>query len=117
MVNVNIDSILDSIKKNLGIDSSLEYFDPDIALYVNSALGTLYQLGVIPDEGFEVITSNQKWSDLSIDNIAILSGIKNYVYLKTRLLLDPPSTSFGISALKEQAEELEWRLCSMAENG
>jgi hypothetical protein len=35
---------------------------------------------------------------------------KSYVYLRVRILFDPPNTSFVLTALSDQLRELEWRL-------
>lgn len=100
--------ILDSTKKLLGIDSEYDVFDPEILVHINSVFSTLTQLGVGPDDGFYV-DENTTWSMfLGADNR--INSVKTYVYLKVRLLFDPPTTSFAIDSFKKQAEELEWRL-------
>ncbi len=39
-----------------------------------------------------------------------LSSIKTYIYLRVRLLFDPPSTSYALKSFEDQLKELEWRL-------
>lgn len=103
------DSILDSTKKILGLDSGYTAFDLDVITHINSTIGTLNQLGIGPSGGFMITDSTSTWDEL-------LGGIKNYnlaksyVYLRVRILFDPPNTSFVLSALTEQLRELEWRL-------
>ena len=101
-------SILNTIKKMLGIDVSLDVFDTDIITHINSAFMTLKQLGVGPEVGFHIENDSEIWSDF-IDE-SRYNEVKTYVYLRVRLLFDPPGTSFHITAIKEQIQELEWRI-------
>lgn len=103
------ESILESTKKVLGIDSDYEAFDMDIVMHINSALSTVHQLGLGPEEGFMVQDNGEEWGDL-LENDMRLNSIKTYVYLKVRILFDPPTTSFVLTAMQEQIKELEWRL-------
>ena len=48
------ESILSSMKKLLGIVPEYEAFDDQILLYINTAFSVLHQLGVGPEEGFEI---------------------------------------------------------------
>lgn len=104
-----IQSILESTKKVLGIDASYTVFDEDVGMHINTALSKLHQLGVGPDEAFEITGSTEVWSDF-IETDARFSPVKTYVYLSVRLVFDPPTTSFALNAMKEQLQELEWRL-------
>lgn len=104
-----IASILTSVKKNLGIDESYTFFDDDILLYINGVFSTLNQLGIGPDDGFAIEDATATWDTYLADNLK-LNSVKTYMYLKVRLLFDPPTTSFAIEALNNQATELEWRL-------
>lgn len=103
------DSILTSVKKNLGIHEDDDSFDPDVTIFINSAFATLNQLGVGPDDGFEIVDASSKWDDFT-DGDPKLNGVKNYVTLKVRIVFDPPATSFVLAALEEQVKELEYRL-------
>ena len=103
------DSILDSTKKVLGIEATYTAFDLDIMMHINSVFSKLHQLGIGPDEGFEIEDSVAVWGDF-FGTEKKLNGVKTYVYLSVRLLFDPPTTSFAISAVQEQVKELEWRL-------
>lgn len=104
-----MDSILTSIKKMLGIDEADTTFDVDIILYINSVLMVLNQIGIGPDAGFFITDKNQKWVDF-IGDRKDLEPIKTYIYMKVRLMFDPPTSSFVLEAMKEQAQEMEWRL-------
>ena len=100
-------SILTSIKKLLGITESCTDFDTDIIMHINTVLMTLNQLGV-GTEGFQIEDKNAVWSDfIKSDKLA---ATKSYVYLRVKLLFDPPLNSAIIEAIKESIKELEWRL-------
>lgn len=103
------DSILTSIKKNLGVDEMYEVFDPDIIMYINSAFATLTQLGVGPAEGFMIEDKSATW-DTFLGTDPRLNPVKTYVQLRTRMLFDPPQTSYLTEAMKQQIQEHEWRL-------
>ena len=102
------DSILTSTKKVLGLAEDYTAFDQDVVLHINSVFSTLLQLGVGPEAGFMIEDKTAVWSDFLTD--IRLNNVKTYMYLRVRMLFDPPSTSFHISAMKEQIQELEWRI-------
>lgn len=102
-------SILTDIKKLLGLDEDYTQFDLDIIIHINSALMVLNQIGVGPEEGFSISDKSKKWSDyLGTENN--LEAIKIYIYLKVRLMFDPPTSSFVLEAMRREVTELEWRL-------
>lgn len=104
-----VNSILDSTKKILGIEADYTDFDVDIITHINSVLAILNQLGIGPADGFAIEDATDVWSDF-IGSVPLLNSIKTYVYLRVRLLFDPPTTSYLITALETQYKELEWRL-------
>lgn len=112
---VNSDSILLTIKKALGIDASFTEFDLDIMMHINSVFMTLTQLGVGPEVGMRVKDETDNWISI-IPESKNLDAIKSYVLLKVRLLFDPPTNGFTITAFEKQATEFEWRLNIQAEN-
>ena len=104
-----IASILDSTKKILGVAADYTEFDTDIIIHINSVFGTLNDLGIGPIDGFMIEDSEATWEDfLAGDNR--FNPVKTYMYLRVRLLFDPPTNSFLVSSLQEQIKELEWRL-------
>lgn len=109
------DSILDSIKKALDIDPSYTAFDPDITMHINSVFATLHQLGIGPDDGFEITGQTEVWADFLGANPR-LNSVKTYMTLKVKLAFDPPQYSFHISSLEKQIEEIEWRLNTYRES-
>lgn len=102
-------SILDSVKKVLGMDPSYTAFDMDVLMHINSALATLNQVGIGPDRGFLVMDNSSKWESVLDDDPNLLSAI-SYVWIQVRILFDPPQTSFALDAMKKQADEFLWRL-------
>jgi len=103
------ESILTETKLVLGISEDVTVFDTDVRMHINSALGTLNQLGIGPEGGLEVVDAEQTWADFLVTDLQ-LSPVKTYVHLRVKLLHDPPSSSWAIVAMKEQIEQLEWRL-------
>lgn len=102
-------SILTSTKKTLGLDEDYEEFDQDIINHINGVFSTLEQLGIGPEGGFMIEDKQATWSDL-LGNDNRMNAVKTYVYLRVRLLFDPPTTGYHQTAAKEQIQELEWRL-------
>lgn len=102
-------SILDTIKKMVGIDPTYNIFDTDIIVHINANFSTLHQLGVGPTTPFFITDNTAVWDDFIEDKVGIES-VKSYIYAKTKLAFDPPATSFAIDALKQIATEFEWRL-------
>lgn len=102
------ESILDSTKKMLGMESDYTAFDLDVITHINSVFVTLSQLAV-GSEVFAIEDAEKKWSDLELPQDQ-LSLARSYIWLKVRLLFDPPATSFHIEALNNQIKECEGRL-------
>ena len=109
------ESILTSIKKLLGIPEDYEHYDADIIMHINSVFMILNQLGVGPSNGFSITDKNAVWSNFISDNNN-LEAVKSYVYMKVRLLFDPPLSSAVMECMNRMIGELEWRLNSEAES-
>lgn len=107
-------SILTTVKKSLGLVEADESFDTDIILFINSVFSTLDQIGVGPEDGFQIEDKDATW-DQFLGTDPRLNNVKAYVYLKVRLLFDPPSTSFAIKAMEDNARELEVRIYTARE--
>lgn len=104
-----MDSILTSVKKMLGITEEYKDFDPDIIMHINTVLMILTQLGVGPEEGFYIEDDSSFWDDF-VKDLSKLEAIKTYVYMKVRLMFDPPTSSSAMEATNRIIDELEWRL-------
>lgn len=106
-----MESILDSIKKLLGISDEYTQFDNDIIMHINTVFMNLTQLGVGPAAGFFIEDSSAVWSDfVDLENDIQLNSVKTYVYLKVKLLFDPPLSSSVVQSMNNMISELEWRL-------
>lgn len=108
-------SILTSTKKVLGIAESYTVFDLDIITHINAVFSILNQLGIGPEEGFMIEDDGTEWEEFDVPTRQ-LNLVKTYVFLKVRLIFDPPTTSFLIEATNKQIEEYEWRLNVSREN-
>lgn len=115
------DSILLSVKKILGLDADYTAFDEDVIMHINTALGALQQLGVGPEEGLEISDDVPTWDDLIDTTLygpassSVFRMARAYVYLRVRLLFDPPQTSFLLEAMNNQLQEYEWRISAERE--
>ena len=113
MVNDD-DIILTEVKRMLSIDPSVNEFDIDIVSHVNSAFFTLFQLGIGPSTPFS-ITTDTTWA--SFETIIPKQVILDYLFLKTKLIFDPPTSSPLIEAMKDRISELEFRMNIYTDNG
>lgn len=104
-----MDSILTSIKKMIGIEEADTTFDGDIIVHINTVFMTLKQIAVGPKEGFYIEDNSATWEEYIPDPVA-LQAVKSYMYLKVKLLFDPPQSSAVMESMNRQASELEWRL-------
>ena len=107
-------SVLTSVKKMLGIESEYTQFDTDIIININSVMMTINQLGIGPVTGFYITGNTETWIGL-IGERKDMEAIKTLVYLKVRLLFDPPSSAFVLESIQRQIQEFEWRLNVQAE--
>ena len=101
-------SILTSTKQILGVSEDYDAFDLDILTHINSSLAIASQLGVGPD-GFMIEDDRPEWSSLQIPQEQI-NLLRSYVFLRVRMLFDPPTTSFHLDVMKSQIQEFEYRL-------
>lgn len=102
-------SILNDIKKLLGIESTYDAFDPDLIMHINSVFLILNQLGVGPDTCYSITGSNETWADFFGDT-KVLEMVKTYIYMKVKLMFDPPLSTSVTEVYNKTIAELEWRL-------
>lgn len=112
---INDQSILMSIKKMLNIDEEDRSFDTDVGMLINNEFMTLCQLGIGPSEGFSITDADTVWTDFSNDK-TLIETVKTLVFLKVRMIFDPPASSVVADAYKMRISELEWRLNIQAES-
>lgn len=105
-----MDSILNSIKKLIGMDPEYTQFDTDLIIYINSIFSVLKQVGVGPENGFSINDDSAVWYDYIPDYDKNFEFVKTYIELRVKLVFDPPLTSSVLDAMKETIKELEWRL-------
>lgn len=110
-----MESILTSIKKLLGIPEEQDDFDVDIIIHINSVFANLCQIGVGPPQGFSIEDSSSAWTDFISDEHWFFAFIKTYVYMKVKLVFDPPTSSAVLASYKESIQEYEWRLNAAAD--
>lgn len=107
------ESILDSIKQALGLDKDYHPFDFEILMHINSVIATLTQLGVGPSSGL-VIDKDTTWSALLLSD-SHLNASMSYIFLRVKMIFDPPNTQALVSSYEKRIEEEEWRLVVAAE--
>lgn len=104
-----MNSILDSIKKLIGLEADYVAFDTNIIVFINGAFSTLQQMGIGPTAPYRIQNAYNVWSEWSDDSFVVEES-KNYVYLQVRKTFDPPANSYVMDALEKQISELGWRL-------
>lgn len=109
------ESILTTIRKMIGPSVSYDVFDTDLIVHINTAFSRLCQLGVGPVAPFKITGADETWSDFSATDYQ--EEVKQYIYLKTKMIFDPPASSTVLKAYEDQIEELEWTLKEVAHFG
>lgn len=109
-----MDSILDSVKKDLGIVEEYHHFDDDIIMAINTVFSVLTQLGVGPENGFSITDSDTTWDEYlnatNHTNYQQLEFVKTYVSKRAKIIFDPPASSAVSESIKSVISELEWRI-------
>ena len=111
-----MESILTSIKKQLGYEADETGFDDEIITHINSVISDLTQLGVGPSEGFEIEDETSIWTDF-IPDMRKFNGVKTYIYMRVKLIFDSSTMSSAlIESFNRQIDRFEWRLRHAAES-
>lgn len=110
------DSILLTIKEMLGLSKTYPAYNTDVIRNINGSLFTLMQLGVGPSTGFRITGESETWNDY-IGDRKDLDAVVNFIYIKARIVFDPPTSAAVLQALKEEAKEYEYRLNTQVEHG
>ena len=104
-------TILEDIKILMPIPLEETSFDSMLLIYIESAFSSLHDVGV-------------KMSTLSCDAESTwqsvfphfdeqnIKNIRTYVYIETKLLLDPPTIGAVMAVFKEKSAETLWRISS-----
>lgn len=101
-------SILNDIKKMSGLPPENTDFDQDLILFINSAFSTLSQLGVVPSTGYGIEDETNEWDEIITSDV--YNDVKTYVFLRVRMMFDPPTIGILSNSFESQIKELEWRL-------
>ena len=104
-----MDSILTSIKKMLGITEEYTQFDMDLIININSVFTILHQMGVGPGTPYHITDKTNTWDEFLGDEGKI-ELVKTYIYLKCKLMFDPPTVGAVMESYNRQISEYEWRL-------
>ena len=110
-----MESILNSIKKPLNISDTDTAFDRDLIMHINTVFMILNQIGIGPINCFSISDASTTWDSFSSD-MSTIQAVKTYIYLKVRLIFDPPTSSSVMDAVNRNISELEWRLNVMTES-
>lgn len=111
-------SILNNTKHILGLAAGYSPFDHDVLTHINSTFSILDQLGIGPEGGYFIESNEETWddyveaSDLPANQLNL---VRTYLYLKVRMLFDPPTTSYLIDSMNKQIAEHEHRLNTFRE--
>lgn len=104
-----IETILEEIKKMIGIDPTDTSFDTDLIIHINTVFDILNRLG-FKNEPFAINDGTEVWTDYFGDEVtSVTNAVKTYVYLKTKKVFDPPSGA-ALTAMDDLIEELEWTI-------
>jgi len=104
--------ILQDVKTSLGVLPSNLAFDLELLMHINSATGSLYQLGVT--EFVLGVTETSLWPIFA--NQTLDSTIKQYVTLKTKHIFDPIPNGVIANSMVDRMIELEGRITHEVEH-
>ena len=113
-MGADADSILDSVKKMLGVDLVDDSFDMELIIFINDVFSKLNQLAVGPTTTYVIDDRLDKWTDFLLDR-ADLNMVKTYMYLQVRITFDPPTNPSLLENMMKRIQEYEWRLNVQAE--
>lgn len=114
MEEVDMESILASIKKLLGIHEEYTVFDQDLIININTAFSVLNQLGVGPKAGYMIEGYDEVWDEY-LEGYNFMM-VKTFVFITVKLAFDPPTSSVLMESYTNRLRELEWRLELEAQN-
>lgn len=104
-----MESILCDIRKVMCGSATANEFDTDLVMHINTVFNILTQVGVGPKDGFMITGEDETWDEFT-NSAILMNTVKSYMYIKVRLLFDPPANQSLIASMEKYAMELEWRL-------
>ena len=104
-------SILKSVRSAVGLDAEDSSFDLELLMHINGSIMILHQNGIgMP---IQVEDEDAVWEDfknpMQADANPMFSAAKTFIFIKTKILFDPPPPS-TIKYMSETADEYLWRL-------
>lgn len=106
---MNDNSILESIEALLETPEGDSNYDSVIKTHINSVFMILRQIGIGPKNGFIIKSKEETWSDFLDEDLEMLEAVRTYVYLKVKLIFDPPSSTIVLESINGMIKELETR--------
>ena len=108
------DSILESIKKMLGIYPEDTAFDDELVMHINNAIADLTDVGGEKLD-FAITSNSETWNDF-VDSERLAGQARQYVFCKVRLIFDPPSNSFIVNEIEKAKDEAQWRFYNITDS-
>lgn len=102
--------VLTDVKQMVGASIYDDSFDVNIVIAINSALAVLSDIGISEVDDVRINIGDTKTWDELLGGRTDIEYIKSYIYLKVKMLFDPPSSSALLDAYNRQIAEFEWRL-------
>lgn len=103
------DSILEYVKRHMPVTAGNPDFDAEIIDHINAVFDDLLQLGVGPAEGYSIDGASQTWSDYFQSSRRYASA-QEAVWMRVKLVFDPPASSTALQALQSACTERMTRL-------
>lgn len=110
------ESILIRIRQMIGPSASYDVFDADLIMNINDAFERLCTLGIGPKQPFCITGDTETWQDFMdygerFDEgrlgQEVPNGIIQYIFLKTKLIFDPPANGNVTKIYQDKIAELE----------
>jgi len=102
-------TILKATKELLGIPTDVTDFDTQLVVFINTTLLTLSELG-FGTEPYQITNVSGSLEDYLPDDEIIRGVVQTYIWMKVRIMFDPPTSAFLLSALQTVISEYEFRL-------
>ena len=109
------DSILVTVRESLGLQADDDNsFSDELIMLINSSLADFAQLGVGPSTGFSITGEEETWDDL-LGGDPRLNNVQSLLFLKVKMLHDPPETGYLVTSYEKLIEKAEWRVMIAAD--
>lgn len=102
-----MDSILDTLLQLLNDDPDAPAYKLDVMTFANGVFGRLKNLGIGPKEGFYITDSGDSWDDF-MDEGPERAAVQTYMFMKVKLIFDPPQNSTVLQSYERLVNEFEW---------